>query len=170
MKKTLFIAVLFANFTFGQNCKYKINTIDEFTKSQILQTKDELLTVSGMGFGFSASYAFKKIDNTRYLRLGVSSPSIFTLKKGDEILFKTENENPVSLKFPETIIADGQYNSSLKTTHWGTYILIPISDDVYSRFQNEKILKLRIYTADGYIDDDVKEKRAVKFKELLNCI
>jgi|GEM_PF-3164934 len=170
MKKTLFIALLFANFTFGQNCKYKINTIDEFTKSQILQTKEEILTVSGMGFGFSTSYAFKKIDNARYLRLGISSSKIFTLKKGEEILFKTENENPVSLKFSETTIADGQYNSSFKTTHWGGSVLIPISDEVYNRLQNEKIVKLRVYTADGYVDDDIKEKRAVKFKELLNCI
>jgi hypothetical protein len=170
MKRTLFIAILIGNLTFGQNCKYKTNTIDEFTNDKILETKDEFFTISGMGLGFSTSYSLKKINEKRYLRLGILNPSIFTLREGDEVVFKTMTDTPISLKFPQTIIANGQYNSASKSTYWITYSLILISDEVYNRLQNEKIIKLRVYTGDGFVDDNVKEKRAVKFQELLKCI
>jgi len=171
MKKIILLTlILTTNFILGQNCKYKINETDEFTKNKILETKAELFTISGMGLGFSCGYSLKKINENKYLKLSISSPSIFTLRQGSEIMFKTDKEETINLKFPETVIADGQYNSTLKSTHWGAYILIPIPNDINERLLNEKISKLRVYTGDGYIDDDIKEKRAVKFVEYLKCI
>jgi len=171
MKKIIIALILvFTTFGFSQNCKYKINEVDEFTKNKILETKREAFTMSGIGFGFSTNYSFKKINNTRYLKLYVSSPSIFTLRQGEEIILKTESDNTISLKFLETIIPKSSYNSQLNNTTWYEDVLIPISDDNYQRLLTETILKLRIYTGDGYIDDDIKEKRAKKFKENLKCI
>ena len=160
--------------SFSQNCKYKINETDEFTKNKILETKYELLTISGLGFGFSSGYSLKKVNNNRYLKLGISSPSIFTLREGRDIMFKTSAEDVISLKFPETIIADyisgTRIGSSTTPSRWSGTILIPISDETYQRLLVEKILKVRIYTGDGYVDDDIKEKKAIKFQELLKCI
>ncbi|MBF2709949.1 hypothetical protein [Flavobacterium soyangense] len=166
--------LLTSTFLFGQNCKYKINEVDEFTKNIILETKAELLTISGMGFGFSSSYSFKKINNNRYLKLGITSPSIFTLRQGRDIMFKTNTEDIISLEFPETIVADyisgSRIGTSTTPSMWTGTILIPISNENYERLLKDKILKVRIYTGDGYIDDDVKEKRANKFQELLKCV
>jgi hypothetical protein len=156
--------------SFGQNCKYKTNEVDEFTKNKILETKEELLTVSGMGFGFSTSYNLKKVNENRYLKLNISSPKILTIKAGDEIMFKTNNDNPISLKFSETVILQPQYNSSSRSTIWYEFILIPISDENYTRLLQEPISKLRLYTSDGFIDDEIKDKRDKKLKELLKCI
>lgn len=156
--------------SFAQDCDYKRNEVDEFTKKTILETKEEALAISGMGMGFSCTYNLLKIDGIRYLKLHVYSPKIFTLKQGSNIMLKTDKENPITLTFPETVIADHSYNSSIKTTHWSGIVLIPISDDAYNRMRNENISKLRVYTADGYIDDDVKAKHDKKIKKALTCI
>lgn len=169
-KNTFLILVLFSTFIYGQDCKYKRNEVDEFTKDKILETKPELFTISGMGLGFSTSYSLLKINDQKFIKFNVTSPSIFTLQKGSEIMFKVEAENPIILTFPESIVANGSYNTSLKSTHWGGSIVIPINDINYQRLLNEKITKLRVYTANGFIDDDISEKRDKKFKALLTCI
>jgi hypothetical protein len=171
MKKIILIILLSGSFTmFGQNCKYKIDEIDEFTKSRIIETRESLFTISGMGLGFSCGYSLKKINDSRYLKLIITSPSIFTLRKGNKIMFLTDKEETIDLYFPESVVADGAYNSSLKSTHWSAHIYIPISNNINERLLNEKLKKLRVYTADGYIDDDIKEKRAIKFVNYLRCI
>lgn len=172
MKKITLVlfAIILSVSSYSQNCKYKTNEVDDFTKNKILETKEELLTISGMGFGFSTSYNLKKVNENRYLKLNVSSPNIFTIKAGDEIMFKSNNDKPISLKFSETVILEPQYNSSSRSTIWYGFILIPISDENYIRLLQEPISKLRFYTSDGFIDDEIKDKRGKKFKELLKCI
>ncbi|HEX8576981.1 MAG TPA: hypothetical protein VF677_11870 [Flavobacterium sp.] len=171
MKKIIIALILgFTTFGYSQNCKYKINEVDEFSKNKILETKKEAFTMSGIGFGFSTNYSLKKINNDRYLKLYISSPKIFTLRQGDQIMLKTDSENTVSLVLMQTTIARSSYNDQLGSTTWYEDVLIPITDENYQRLLTENILKLRVYTADGYIDDDVKEKRAKKFKEILKCI
>lgn len=154
----------------SQNCKYKMNEVDEFTNDRILETKADVFTISGMGLGFSCGYSLKKINDQRYLKLNVMSPSIVSLREGDEIMFKTDKEETINMTFPTTVIAEGIYNSALKSTHWNASILIPIPDNVNERFLNETLIKLRVYTTDGYVDDDIKAKRAKKFVEYLKCI
>lgn len=166
----LIALILTSTFVYSQDCKYKKNEVDEFTKHKILETKSELFTISGMGLGFSTNYSLLKVNENRFLKLTITSPSIFTLEKGSDIMFKVEAENAITLTFPESIVANGSYNTTLKSTHWNGYIIIPISEENYQRFLNEKISKLRVYTSNGYIDDDISEKRDKKFKNLLSCI
>ncbi|URM37195.1 hypothetical protein [Flavobacterium anhuiense] len=171
MKKiTLPFLLLYSSFIFSQDCKYKRNEIDEFTKNKILETKENLFTLSGMGLGFSCAYTLKKINDNRYINLHITAPSIFTLRESHEIMFKTEKDSTIDLKFIESIVANGTYNTSLKSTHWSAQTMIPITAEAYERLKNEKITKLRVYTVDGHHDDDVSEKRDKKFKELLKCI
>lgn len=175
MKKVIIIfGFLITIFGYGQDCKYKRNEIDEFTKSKILETKSELLTISGMGFGFSSSVSFKKVDNQRYLKLAITSPSVFSIRKDDKIMFKTNAETSIELSFVETIISDYISGTRIGTsttpsTH-KAMIIIPLSNSELERLYTEDILKARIHTSDGYIDDDVKSKRAKKIKEYAKCI
>ncbi len=175
MKKIiLFILLSVSNIAISQNCKYKTNEVDEFTKNTILETKGGILTISGMGLGFSTAFSLKKINNTRYLNFQVISPSIFTLREDDEIMFKTDSENTINFKFPKTIIADyisgTRIGTSTTPSMWTGKILIPISDENYERLLAETISKLRVYTSDGYVDDDIKGKRAKKLQKYLKCI
>lgn len=158
----------------SQNCKYKTNEVDEFTKNTILETKGGILTMSGMGFGFSAGYSMKKINNTKFLNFFVNNSSVFTLREDDEIMFKTDSDNVISFKYPKTTIPNYVPGTRIGTTTtpsmYSANILIEISDDNYRKLLAEKILKLRVYTSDGYIDNDIKSKRANSFQEALKCI
>ena len=172
--KKIILFLFTTSFLFAQDCKYKINEIDEFTKNKILETKPEILTISGMGFGFTSGCSLKKINDSRYLQLGISSPSIFTLNEGNEIIFKTEKDETIVLTFPKTIISDyisgNNIGNSSTPSRWSGTILIPISIENFERLKNELVTKLRIYTNENYIDDDISKKRAVKFKNAMNCI
>lgn len=175
MKKTLLFILLSASTALmSQNCKYKINEVDEFTKSTILETKGGILTMSGMGFGFSTAYSMKKINDIKYLNLHISSPSIFTLREDAEIMFKTNTDHTINFKFPKTLISNyipgSRIGTSTTPSMYAGSILIPISDDNYERLLAEQILKLRIYMSDGYVDNDIKAKRAKSFQEDLKCI
>lgn len=171
MRETILLLLLiFTTSIFAQKCKFKINEVDEFTKNKILETRPAIFTSSGVGLGFSSSYSLKKINDEKYLKFKITSSSIFTLREGNKVMFKTNKEETINLKFPETIIANGSYNTSFRTTFWTGEILIPISDEINKRFQNEKIIKLRVYTGDGYVDGEINSKRATKFVEHLKCI
>lgn len=175
MKKIIYLLIIATSFfTYAQDCNYKTNEVDEFTKKTILETKAQTLTISGMGVGFSTAISFRKVDSNRYLKLKIASPSVFSLRKGDKIMFKTDSENTIDLEFENTVIADYNSGTLIGTTrtpsNWTGDIFINISDEIYNRLLNENILKLRVYTSDGYVDDDVSSKRNKKVKELLKCI
>jgi len=159
MKKIIIAWILvFTSFGYSQNCKYEKNEIDEFTKNKILETKFEWLTPN-------QGYAFKKINKSKNLKIKLNYNSVFSIRKNDKIMFLTENNEPITLLFEETVISN-----ILNLNNFYIITLINISDKIVDRFKNESINKIRIYYSDGYLDYDVKEKRAKKFKEILKCI
>ena len=147
-------------------CDYKVNKTDEFTKDIILETKGGRFTASGLFYG--SGYSLKKINGIKYLKFGIAGPSIFTLEKDGEIMFKTDEDKIITLKFTESMVAD--YVTANNITIWGANNHIQLTDDIYERFLNETIVKMRVYTSEGYIDDDIKSKHLKKFKEQLKCI
>ncbi|MEZ0004913.1 hypothetical protein ABH942_000256 [Flavobacterium sp. 28YEA47A] len=169
MKKILLLLLLSGSLAYGQKCKYKRDEVDEFTKHRILETKDNPLTISWTS-SFSCTYNLLNIDDKRYLVLNAYGPSAFTLREGAEVLFKTDAEEPIRLAFPKTVISGSGYNSSLKNIYFTASQMIPLPDEAYSRLLKEGITKLRVYTGQGYADDEVKPKHDKKLKEMLKCI
>lgn len=142
----------------GQDCKYKINEVDEFTKSKILETNFEWLS-SNLGC------SFKKINEQKAIKLQIESSSVFSISDGSKIMFLTEKDNPITLIFSE-------YEISKMSSLTNFYIItfIKLTDEDNSRLLSETVNKIRIYTTDGYVDYSVKEKRAKKFQDILKCI
>lgn len=168
MKKLLLkLALISCLNLFAQNCKYEINEVDEFTKKTILETKEQTLSRS---FNFYTAFSFKKIDDKKFLKLFISSTSIFSIRENHEIIFITDGDNSVILKFIQSKVSRGKYDSNSRITIWSETFYLPIDEETFQRLSNENILKLRVYTSDGYIDDEVKEKHAKKFKEQIICI
>lgn len=172
MRSSILLFMLLAGLTINaQNCKYAKNEVDKFTNKTILETKQDALGISGMGLGFTSGYSFYKSDDDKYIKFHFTTTgSLFAIREGDNVMMKLENGEVLSLKFSESVIADSSYNSMLKTTIHSLKTLVKLTDDDIETFKNNKIVDIRIYTTDGYIDDDVKEKRAVKFQQLLKCI
>ena len=159
MKKIILGLLLVTSMiSFSQNCKYKINETDEFTKNKILETEFEWISSNIGG-------SFKKINDKKALRLQLNSSSVFSVREGSKVMFLTDKEEPITFIFPETNIS----KISTMTSFYSINYLM-LSEENQNRLLNEKISKIRIYYSDGYIDTDIKEKKAIKFQELLKCI
>lgn len=157
---TFLLLILLTTLSYGQDCKYKRNEVDQFTKNKVLETKSEWL-------GENIAYTLKKIDDTKYLRIELGSYSVFAINDGAKLMFLTDKDESIELIFPKYEIS--------KTTPGAVasqYVVetINISGDVLKRLQTEKIIKVRFYTTEGYIDKPIKEKRASKFRDQLKCI
>lgn len=172
MKKITLAIILFTSFSsFSQKCKYVKNEVDKFTNKTILETKLDALGVSGMGMGFTSGYSFYKSNNDRFIKfVFTTTGSVFAISKGEGVMFKLENGDVVTLHFLESVVSDVSYISGLNTSAKKITTLVPLSDLEVEKLNKSLITDIRVYTTDGYIDDEVKKKRAVKFQELLKCI
>lgn len=165
------IIIFISTFTYSQKCKYERNEVDEFTKNNILETKSQTFTVSGvMGLGFSSAFSLVKVNDQRYIKLHFSSPAIFSTSEGNELMLKLENDEVIKLYFLKSEVANPTYQEMLKSSVWSLKSSVHIPDDVYETLMKTKINKVRFYLSDGYHDDDVSAKRANKFIEALKCI
>ena len=154
----LMTLLITSTFVFSQDCKYQRNEVDEFTKNKIIETKFEWL-------GEQTGYTLKKINNTQILAMYLESFNVFSIKDGAKIMFLTEKEDPITLIFPKYEISKRGKSSEFYISE-----NIILSNKEYERLQNETISKVRFYTTDGYIEKNVKEKRASKFRDQLKCI
>jgi len=159
-KVTVLVFLFYASVLQCQECKYKKNEVDDFTKSKILETNFEWLAEQ-------AGYVLKKVDDSRTLQLRIESLKMISIQEGNKVMFLTEREEPITVHFPKFEIS--KRSSGPVTTY---YIIenINITEEVYQRFKNETISKIRVYTNDGYLDKNIKDKRANKFRELIKCI
>ncbi|MCC9066334.1 hypothetical protein [Flavobacterium piscisymbiosum] len=161
MKKFYLITFLFTSLIIhSQDCKYKRNEVDEFTKHKVLETKSEWLAEN-------IAYTLIKINDAKFLSIELGSFKVFAISDGAKLMFLPDKGDPIVLLFPKYEISKttpGAVASQYVTQS------INISDEIYQRFLDEKITKVRFYTTDGYIDKPVKEKRANKFRQQLKCI
>lgn len=153
-----FVILITSSLLYSQECKYDKNEVDEFTKNKILETKFEWL---GNNFG----YNFKKINDSKFLRIEIHHSKVFSIRDGSKLMFLTEKEEPITILFPKYEISKVSSASNYYVVQY-----LNLSEELLSRFKNEKISKARIYTTDGYLEIDIKDKRSIKFKELLKCI
>lgn len=159
MKKNIcLILLLTSSLFYSQDCKYQRNEVDQFTKNKVVETKFEWLAEQ-------TGYSLLKVDSVKFLKLYVESFKVFSIKDGAKLMFLTDKEEPITIVFPK-------YDISKRGTSSEFYIseTITLSDEDFKRFQNEKITKVRYYTTEGYIEKNIKEKRANKFRESLKCI
>lgn len=171
MKQFFIVISIIPSICFGQ--KLEENKIDEFTKAYVKKTSWETLNP----FGFSNKlYAFtriRKIDSTYFLDFKVTlrSGSVFSISQGDELMIKTSDSIIVlsNLKYQISCTGcgvKGFTGSGLE----GIEVMyeIPASDVFY--LLNNKIKKIRVYTSDGYVEDDIKDKNAEMFVRQLKLV
>ena len=167
MKYILFLIMISSLSVAAQDCKFKKNEVDEFTKQKVLETKQETLSKSGT---FYSAITAKKINDQRILEVYFSSLSLFSLYEGKTLMLLTDKGDVIELKFPESKVSDRLYNSAAKTTTWFQTQYFPLNDDTYRKLLSSKINKVRVNSSDGYIDSEVKDKWWKKDQELLKCI
>jgi hypothetical protein len=149
----------------NNNCQYSKNEVDEFTGRKVLITK-KVNMYNGLsgGFGFSCT----KYDSTRILSLTYATSSIFTIEKGNALMFILDDGTKVELKASETLIAK-PYTSQFGTT-WSVDMSYIIPENEYKKIVSSPFKKLRIYTSDYYSEKEFKARKAKKVQQLFFCI
>lgn len=172
MKKIILLFMMLAGLTMNaQKCKYAKNEVDKFTNKTILETKTDAFGISGIGMGFSSSYSLYKSDDNKYIKfMFTTTGSVFAISKGEGVMLKLQNGDVVTLDFLESVVSDISHNTAMKSSVKKITTLVPITDQNIEKFNNSLVTDIRVYTTDGYVDDEVKEKRAKIFQELLKCI
>lgn len=147
----------------------KENQVDEFTKNKVIRTSWEPLCKSG---NIYAHVRASKINDQLYIDLKFMlagslkiGGTIFSIADGPKIMLKLSNDTIVTLVNPKYEIACrgcGAVNL-IGSEEYGVFLKIPVEDSQLDFITSYGIAKMRIYTTDGYVESDIKEK----FKDII---
>lgn len=170
MKTLSLIVLFFPTFCFAQ--KLKVNKIDEFTNASVKRTSWETINYSGKSF--MAYVRISKIDDILYLNLKIMLPSdeVFSIDKENELMIKTSTDSIITLynlKYEISCTGCGA-NGLLGSALQGMEVSYKIPAEMVSYLLNNMIKKLRIYTTDGYVEDNINDKHAETFIKLLKLV
>ena len=97
--------------------------------------------------------------------------NVFSVKEGDNLMFMTDSGNIITLyNLTYTITSPGAGAIGLSGSECeGISLSYPIPGD-FHKIINQGIKKVRFYTSKGYIEEDVKPKKAKIFIESYRLI
>lgn len=165
----IFILLLTVNTLTGQTLKE--NKVDDFTNNSVKRTSWETLNYNSK---FSAYFRISKINESCYLDLKFSNNSmkVFSVDKGNELMFKLENDKIIKLLNLKYTISDrgvaakGIVGSDLH----GVLISYLIDKEQIQSIKSNIIVKTRIYTNESYVESDMKTKNYNKIKKALQLV
>lgn len=154
--------------TFGQTLKE--DKVDEFTNQKIKRTSWETLNQT---MAFAAYFRISRINDQDYfdlkLMIGVS---VFSIEKDQEIMLKLSNGEIVKLpncKYAITCKGCGA-NGLAGSSSEGIQVSYLLNKENFEKIKNSPVAKIRIYTNDGYVEEECKEKYASKILKAINLI
>ena len=167
LTQTLLVVTLIwtSSLTFGQ--KLVTNKIDGFTNSSIKRTSYERLNWSTSFVGY---FRISKINENTYFDLKMMiNTSVFSINKGQEIMFKFFSGEIIKLPNIEYAITctgcgakgfAGSEGQGIKVS----YIL---EKEQFEKLKNNIVETVRIYTTDGYVESSIAEKYYKKLQKAL---
>lgn len=141
--------------------KIETDEIDEFTGERTVITSWESLNAQNI------HVRFKSRNGKTYLDWKMFFDGAIVISKGDEIMFKA-TDGDIS-KFESTTTVSGEKGAAatgfIGSGGWGIFAHYAGPLDWFASHTAKLI---RIYTTDGYIDKEVKEKEGRKISALYN--
>lgn len=172
MKLLLPLLLIICSNAFAQ--KLVTNKTDEFTGKKVKETSVETLARPLKMSGFSYDFTFKKVDEDLFFKLKIMSlsNSVFAIKDGGVFMIKMEDDSIISLSNSEyTISKTGGGSSGFSgSAVQGATLYFPVSKQYADLLKSKKIVKVRIYTTEGYSEQDVKSNADKKIKAALALI
>jgi hypothetical protein len=167
MKK--FLLFTFLNFVFiSYSQSIKENKTDEFTKSKVISTDWEVLNRE-FSCGCASFYRFRKVNENISFEFKYMDSKVLSVHKDFDFMFKLSNDSIISIKTNEGFVgcrgcgAIGFSGSEA----WGINVVYPIDKDILEDLLSSPLTKIRFYTTSGFINLDVKEKKAKTFIDAL---
>jgi hypothetical protein len=180
-KKYLTLILIFASLTNvnAQECNYKINETDKFTKKFTKLTKSEKVIGT---FFTTGLFSVKKIDASYFFIFdyGLSSYSNFdpySIKKPAQLIFLLENGETVTLNSADDINGTKKITISLPPVYscYLTNVSYPVSENQIEQFFKSKVKSIRFYRTESngkedYLDNEIKKRNQDDIQNLIKCV
>jgi len=171
MKKTLLLITLILSVLSLQSFAQKLeeNKVDDFTNKSIKKTSWEVLYTT---FTANAYFSISSIDRIKYFDFRYQNGSVFSIDNGQELMFKLDNGDILkvqNLKYTLTCTGCGAKGLTGSGTQ-GIEVSYPFTDEQKEILKAHKVLKIRFYTNDGYVENDIKDKVADKIQQAIKLI
>jgi len=171
MKKTVLLITTMLTIISLQSFAQKLeeNKVDDFTNKSVKRTSWETLYTT---FTANAYFRISNIDNTKYFDFKYQNGTVFSIDNGQELMFKLNNGDivkVVNLNYTLTCTGCGAKGFTGSGAQ-GIEVSYPISDEQLKELKANKIVKVRFYTNDGYVENDIKDKAAEKIEQSLSLV
>ena len=170
MKKIIliFMIITSANYTFGQLLTK--NEVDDFTGKTVEETSWETLNKRAEFYSYAR---FRKVDNRIYFVFKMMiGNKVYSVEKGEVLFLKFADDEIVKIsnsKHQLTTYGAGAIGIA-GSKMLGVELTSIIDQETLSKLGEKTLVKVRVYTSDGYVDAEVVEKQANKFKKLAKLI
>lgn len=147
---------------------------DEFTGKKVKETSIENLAQPFKMSGFAYKFTFRKVNDNLYFNLRIMSlsNSVFAIKDGEVLLLKTA-DTVIKLTNTEYAISKkgGSSGGGLSSAgSEGVSLYFLLNNESVEVLKNKPIVKVRLYTTDGYTEQDVKATADKRVKDALALI
>lgn len=150
------------------------NSKDEFTGNQIKETSVEKLAHPLKMNGFAYNFSVKRVNDTYFLNLRMMSlnKSVFAIREDSKLMIKLKNDSVITLFAAEfNVSGKGGAGSGLSAGNAeGTSVYYPISNEQIELILQSDISKIRVYTSDGFTEQDIKVAGGRKVKAAFSLL
>jgi hypothetical protein len=164
------IFILFPISVFSQTIAER--HVDEFTGHRILSTSWEWLSYGGSSA--TIYFRIKGVNNEAYLdvKYGITSGmygKIFSISKGDPFMLKLDNDTVITLEAIEGQVACKGCGvpGYIGSAGYGTWTKYRLDFKDIHFLMKHDVLKTRMYTNSGYVNQAVNRKRTSYIKNAL---
>jgi len=153
---------------FGQ--KIKENSIDEFTGRS--KTTTDVIWFSTPN-RFNSYCRFVRFDSVCYANFRLSMyGKVIAVENGAKLMLKLANDSIITLYNKEYAVAQKGHASFgfVGSGVEGVNLFFPIPPEYYSVLTTKTIIKIRLYTTDGYSDQEIGDGAEVAFRDTLKLL
>jgi hypothetical protein len=147
---------------------------DEFTGTEVKETSVEKLAHPVKMSGFAYNFSTKKINGQYFLNLRMMSlnKQVFAIRKDSKLMLLLKNDSIITLLAPEfEVSGKGKAGSGLSAQNAeGLRMNYPISEEEIAMILRSDIHKIRVYTSDGYTEQEIKEAGSEKVKKAFGLL
>ncbi|WP_438423061.1 hypothetical protein [Aquimarina macrocephali] len=147
------------------NCRYKRDEFDRFTKKSVKQTRGKLIYSD---FSRSVSVHGFKVDGSKYLEVLFTDNQLFSFNEGGSFMLMLKDEEVVTLNFEKSIVAD--YARAGNFDIWKIRTLLPLNQALFNKLVDSNVFEFRYYTVDRYVEKKIGEKSRNNIASVLKCI
>lgn len=168
--KTIFSLLLL--FSINLNAQELVdNKVDEFTKYHLKRTSWEMAFATWGGK--YSYYRFTNIDSTIALDLRISlNNTVFSMREKEKIMMKLDNDSILTLYNLTYAITKrgGAAKGITGSANMGLQATFILNNDAINALMKNRVVKIRIYTTDGYAEEEVNKDRSATFQSALSLV